>query len=63
LKNLVKKVLLLHYEGDDVYNVYNSFSDERKGTGAVQSYNWCHEEGDNIIVYFVIIRRLGTKLL
>jgi hypothetical protein len=30
-----KKAFLLHYVGDDVYNVYNSFSDERKGIGAV----------------------------
>ena len=30
-----KIALLLHYVGEDVYNVYDSFTDEQKGIGAV----------------------------
>ena len=29
-----KKTLLLHYGGDEIYEIYESFSDEKKGTGA-----------------------------
>ena len=30
-----KKALLLHYAGDDVFEIFDSFSDEAKGVGAV----------------------------
>ena len=29
-----KKALLLHCEGEEIYEIYESFSDEKKGTGA-----------------------------
>ena len=31
-----KKALLLHYAGDDVYTLYDSFTDEQKGVGSTQ---------------------------
>ena len=33
-QTLGKKALLLHYGGDEIYEIYESFSEEKKGIGA-----------------------------
>ena len=38
-----KKALLLHYIGDEVYDIFDSFSDEKKGVGSVNAEGEANE--------------------
>ena len=38
-----KKALLLHYIGDEAYDIFDSFSDEQKGVGSVNAEGEANE--------------------
>ena len=38
-----KKALLLHYIGDEAYDIFDSFSDEQKGVGSVNAEGQANE--------------------